>query len=106
MIQGGDFLNGDGIGSTCIYGTKSFEDESFERKHHEAGLLSMAVCIYLFLFPPFFSTLWSFSLWMLGFLLSSFLLTRLTRVLLLEFRAKHERLSVLHHLCPNSFPRQ
>ncbi|KAI9891017.1 MAG: Peptidyl-prolyl cis-trans isomerase H [Vezdaea aestivalis] len=42
MIQGGDFLNGDGTGSTCIYGTKSFADESFDRKHREEGLLSMA----------------------------------------------------------------
>ncbi|EXM11909.1 peptidyl-prolyl cis-trans isomerase H [Fusarium odoratissimum NRRL 54006] len=43
MCQGGDFLNNDGSGSTCIWGYKNFEDENFTLKHDQPGLLSMAV---------------------------------------------------------------
>ena len=41
MIQGGDFVKGDGTGRLSIYGDK-FEDEDLTVKHEHEGLLSMA----------------------------------------------------------------
>lgn len=101
MCQGGDFLHGDGTGSTCIYGTKSFADENFTLKHEHEGLLSMAVCVSTSPSSsnPSFPNHRHHLVW---FHISN---DCVYIYIYVECRSQHKRLTVLYHNGANTLPR-